>query len=177
MYRIRNGVRKRSSAARLHGALGGGCDEHRVRPYHARSAADCRGIAVLQHGLQKLFGMLGGMGPAGATAPLFSLMGAAGVLEFAGGILLVLGLLTRPIAAILLLEMVYAFATVHAPQGGAPIQNQGELALLYGSIFMFLMGAGAGPFSIDAWVPAVRRSERRHRLDDRRAPVSAHATL
>jgi len=126
------------------------------------------GLLFMQHGLQKLFGMLGGMGTPGVAAPLGSLMGVAGVLEFAGGILLVLGLLTRPVAAVLLLEMVYAFATVHAPQGGAPIQNQGELALLYGAIFMFLMGAGAGPFSIDAWVPAVRRIERRQRLGDRR---------
>jgi putative oxidoreductase len=124
-------------------------------------------LLFMQHGLQKLFGILGGMGTSGATAPLMSLMGAAGLLEFAGGILLALGLLTRPVAAVLLLEMVYAFVTVHAPQGGAPIQNQGELALLYGSIFLFLMGAGAGPFSIDAWMPAHRAHDRRHGLDRR----------
>jgi len=130
------------------------------------------GLLFMQHGLQKLFGLFGGMGGPGVTAPLMSLMGVAGVLEFAGGILLVLGLLTRPVAAVLLFEMIYAFATVHAPQGGAPIQNQGELALLYASIFMFLMGAGAGPFSVDAWVPVARHHERRH--GDRRA-TPAHA--
>ncbi len=125
------------------------------------------GLLFMEHGLQKLFGMLGGM-----QAPIDSLMGVAGILEFGGGILIVLGLATRPVATILFLEMVYAFTTVHAPQGGAPIQNQGELALLYGSIFLFLMNAGAGPLSVDAWVPVSRYTERRGPIRDRR---EAHA--
>ena len=79
-----------------------------------------------------------------ATVPLVSLMGLAGVLETGGGLLLVLGLFTRPIATVLLLEMLYAFATVHLPQGGAPIQNHGELPLLYALIWAFLAGNGAG---------------------------------
>ena len=89
------------------------------------------GALFMQHGLQKLFGMFGGfMGTPGATAPLASLFGVAGVLELIGGTLLVLGLLARPAAFVLLGQMLYAFLTVHAPQGGAPIQNGGELALL-----------------------------------------------
>ena len=108
------------------------------------------GLLFMEHGLQKLFGLFGGIGPTGGTAPLFSLMGLAGVLESGGGLLLVLGLFTRPVAVALLLEMLYAFATVHLPKGGAPIQNGGELALLYGLIFAFLAGNGAGPASLDS---------------------------
>jgi putative oxidoreductase len=108
------------------------------------------GLLFMEHGLQKLFGLFGGMGPTGGTAPLFSLMGLAGVLESGGGLLLVLGLFTRPVAVVLLLEMLYAFATVHLPRGGAPIQNGGELALLYGLTFAFLAGNGAGPASLDS---------------------------
>lgn len=108
------------------------------------------GLLYMEHGLQKLFGLFGGMGPSGGTVPLVSLMGLAGVLESGGGLLLVLGLFTRPVATILVLEMLYAFLTVHLPQGGAPIQNHGELPLLYALIWAFLAGNGAGPASLDS---------------------------
>src|SRR6476646_2210062 len=73
------------------------------------------GLLFMEHGLQKLFGLLGGfMGTPGATAPLLSQMGLAGVLELVGGTLLVLGFLTRPAALVLLGEMLFAFFTVHA---------------------------------------------------------------
>jgi putative oxidoreductase len=104
----------------------------------------------MEHGLQKLFGLFGGIGPSGGSVPLFSLFGLAGVLECCGGLLLVLGLFTRPVTVVLLLGMLYAFLTVHLPKGGAPIQNGGELALLYGLIFAFLAGNGAGPASLDS---------------------------
>jgi putative oxidoreductase len=116
------------------------------------------GALFMQHGLQKLFGLFGGMGAPGATAPLMSQMGLAGVLEVGGGLLLILGLLTRPVAFILVGEMLYAFLTVHAPQGGAPLQNGGELALLYGVIFVFLFTNGGGPVSLDG---ALARRARR----------------
>jgi putative oxidoreductase len=107
------------------------------------------GALFLQHGLQKLFGAFGGMGAPGAAAPLMSQMGLAGVLETGGGLLLILGLLTRPVAFVLLAEMLYAFLTVHAPKGGVPLQNGGELALLYAIIFTFLGTNGSGPLSLD----------------------------
>jgi putative oxidoreductase len=67
------------------------------------------GLLYLQHGSQKLFGVLGGFGgEPGATAPLFSLMGLAGVLEIFGGLAIALGLLTRPVAFMLAGEMVTA---------------------------------------------------------------------
>lgn len=108
------------------------------------------GLLFMQHGLQKLFGMFGGFGGTpGATAPLFSLMGLAGVLETFGGLLVVLGLLTRPVAAVLVIEMLVAFVLKHLPRGGFPIQNGGELALLFALVFAFLAANGAGPYSLD----------------------------
>jgi putative oxidoreductase len=115
-------------------------------------------LLFMQHGVQKLFGWLGGMGGEGASAPLVSLMGLAGVLEVFGGALILLGLLTRPIAILLALQMIVAYFMVHMPQGGFPVQNQGELALMYAASFVFLFGNGAGPFSIDRWM-ARRRAD------------------
>ena len=116
------------------------------------------GLLFMQHGLQKLFGMFGGFGGTpGATAPLDSLMGVAGILELVGGALLVAGLFVRPVALILLVEMVAAYFQAHLPQGGMPIQNGGELALLYALVFAFLAARGAGPVSVDA-----RRLHTRH---------------
>jgi putative oxidoreductase len=109
------------------------------------------GLLFMQHGLQKLFGLFGGFGGTpGATAPLMSQMGLAGVLEVGGGLLLVLGLFVRPVALILLIEMIAAYVMAHLPNGAAPIQNGGELALLYAFIFLFLAARGAGPASVDA---------------------------
>jgi putative oxidoreductase len=109
------------------------------------------GLLFMQHGLQKLFGLLGGFGGTpGATAPLMSLMGLAGVLEFVGGLMLVLGLFVRPVALILALEMIVAYVQAHLPNGGFPVQNGGELALLYALVFLFLAARGAGPLSVDA---------------------------
>ena len=108
------------------------------------------GLLFMQHGAQKLFGWFGGMGESGGTAELFSLMGLAGVLEFFGGLLVVVGLLTTPVAAILALMMLVAYFMAHAPQGGLPIQNQGELALLYMAAFAFLSVSGSGPASLGA---------------------------
>ena len=113
------------------------------------------GLLFMQHGAQKLFGMFGGMGPNGGTVELMSQFGLAGVLEFFGGLLIVLGLLTRPVALVLALEMLVAYFQAHFPRGGAPIQNQGELPLLFMLVWLFFAGNGAGPASIDA---ARRRS-------------------
>ena len=109
------------------------------------------GLLFMQHGLQKLFGLFGGFGGTpGATAPLMSQMGLAGVLELGGGLLLVLGLFVRPVALILFIEMIVAYVMKHLPNGAVPVENGGELALLYGLIFLFLAARGAGPVSVDA---------------------------
>jgi len=109
------------------------------------------GLLFMEHGLQKLFGMFGGFGGTpGATAPLASQMGLAGILETGGGLLLVLGLFTRPVAFLLAGEMLVAYFQAHFPRGGWPLENGGELPLLYVVVFLFLAANGAGPASLDA---------------------------
>lgn len=130
------------------------------------------GLLFMQHGAQKLLGWFGGFGgEPGATAPIASMMGVAGVVELVGGAMIVVGLLTRPIAAVLVLQMIAAYVIAHLPQGGAPIVNQGELALLYALVFAFLAAAGAGPASVDA---AIRGG---HRCPERTDRASADDEL
>jgi putative oxidoreductase len=107
------------------------------------------GFLFLQHGLQKTFGLLGGMGAEGVRAPLQSMMGAAGLMEIIGGAMIIIGLFTRPVAFILAVEMIAAYAIAHVPNGPWPIQNGGELALLYAMVFLWLGAYGAGPLSVD----------------------------
>lgn len=99
------------------------------------------------HGGMKLLGWFGGM-PHGM--PLSPLLTVAGVIELVGGVLIFLGLATRPAAFIASGEMAVAYFTSHFPRGFWPIVNQGELAVLYCFIFLFLAATGAGPFSLDA---------------------------
>ena len=82
--------------------------------------------------------------------PLFSFMGFAGALEVIGGILIVLGLFTRVTAFILSGMMAVAYFMAHAPQSFHPIQNGGELAIMFCFVFLYFAAAGAGPWSIDA---------------------------
>jgi putative oxidoreductase len=107
-------------------------------------------LLFMQHGLQKLFGFFGGVGPDGGPVPLISQLGLAGVLETFGGLLLVLGLFTRPVALLLALEMLVAYFQVHFPRGGLPIENRGEVPLLFMLVWLFFAGNGAGPASLDA---------------------------
>ncbi len=107
------------------------------------------GFTFLCHGAQKLFGLFGGMGGHGARATLLSLFGAGGVLEFFGGLLIILGLFTRPVAFILCGEMAVAYFHAHNPRGIWPIRNGGELAVVYCFVFLYLCVAGAGPVSLD----------------------------
>ncbi len=108
------------------------------------------GLLFLQHGGQKLFAWFGGIGAPGAPVHLASEMGLAGVLEFFGGGAILLGLLTRPVAFLLSGEMAVAYWTAHAPHGGWPIQNHGELAVVYCFVFLFLAANGGGAWSLDA---------------------------
>lgn len=107
-------------------------------------------LLFMQHGAQKLLGMFGGFGPEGGTAQLVSLYGAAGIIELFGGLLILIGLFTRPVALIAAIEMLIAFFYAHFPQGGAPVENGGELPLLYALVWLFLAANGAGPLSADA---------------------------
>jgi putative oxidoreductase len=102
----------------------------------------------MQHGAQKIFGLLGGS--RGGPPPFLSQSWFAGVLEFFGGLLLLLGLFTRPVAFILSGMMAVAYFQVHATRGFWPIQNAGELAALYCFVFLYLSAAGGGPWSLDS---------------------------
>lgn len=109
------------------------------------------GFLFLHHGGQKLFGWFGGSGgDSGGSVALMSQMGLAGVLEFYGGIAIVLGLFTRPVAFLLAGEMAVAYLMAHQPRGAWPIQNHGESAVLFSFIFLFLAAHGAGGLSVDA---------------------------
>jgi putative oxidoreductase len=100
----------------------------------------------LQHGAMKLFGY---PGAGDHKVELMSLFGLAGVLEFFGGALILLGLFTRPVAFILSGEMAFAYFMAHAPQGFWTIVNQGEAAVFYCFVFLYFSAAGGGPWSLD----------------------------
>jgi len=105
---------------------------------------------MMQHGVQKLFGLLGGVGPNGETVEIMSQMGLAGVLETFVALLVLVGLFTRPAAFILSGEMAVAFFQAHFPRAFWPVQNGGETPVLLCFIFLFFAAFGAGSFSLDA---------------------------
>jgi putative oxidoreductase len=106
------------------------------------------GFLFMEHGAQKLLGFPPSP-QGGAGGPLPSLMMVAGGLELFGGLLILLGLFTRPVAFILAGEMAVAYFMAHAPQGFWPVLNKGELAVLYCFVFLYLAVAGGGPWSVD----------------------------
>ena len=106
------------------------------------------GLLLLQHGTGKLLKF-----PPGAVPPTFnlnSMPGYAGYIEFVCGILLIIGLFSRPAAFVASGMTAVAYFMVHAPQGFFPILNRGELAVLYCFAFLYLAAAGPGPWSLDA---------------------------
>lgn len=107
------------------------------------------GLLLLQHGTAKVldFPFIEKMANVDPT----SRGGIAGFLELFGGALLVLGLFTRPVAFVMSGLMAFAYFLAHAKRSFFPIINEGELAVLYCFVFLFLAAAGAGPWSVDAW--------------------------
>lgn len=106
------------------------------------------GFLMMTHGMQKLFNYPPGP-PGYFPAELFSLTGVAGILEFGGGLLFLLGLFTRPVAFILSGLMAVAYFMGHAKNGFWPILNGGELAALYSFVFLYFAVAGGGRWSLD----------------------------
>jgi len=110
------------------------------------------GLLFLEHGTQKLLNFP----PRVNNAPmpdLTSLSGVQGIIELVGGIMIILGVFTRPVAFILAGDMAVAYFYAHAPRGFFPISmggNGGELAIMYCFVFLYLMVAGAGAWSVDA---------------------------
>jgi putative oxidoreductase len=110
----------------------------------------------MEHGTQKLLGFP----PLDRAAPeLLSLSGIAGVLELVGGALLVPGLFTRPVAFILSGEMAVAYWIAHAPRHFFPVLNEGDAAILYCFVFLYLAVAGGGAWSLDNVLRERRRQE------------------
>ncbi len=105
------------------------------------------GLMFWQHGARKLFGWLGGT----AIDSWFSWpMGVAGFLEFFGGILILIGFKTRPVAFLLCGEMAVVYWWRHfSVDAFWPIVNRGEAPVLFCFIFLFLWAAGPGAFSLD----------------------------
>ena len=108
------------------------------------------GYCFMLHGLQKLFGVLGGP----EDLELVSLLGLAALIEAVGGALIALGLFTRPAAFIASGEMAAAYFIAHAPRDDGmflfPVTNQGEPAVLFCFVFLYLAAAGPGAWSLDA---------------------------
>ena len=101
------------------------------------------------HGTSKLFSFPAGAGPPHPIA-LASLPGIGGVIEAFGGLLLLLGLFTRPIAFLAAGEMAVAYFMVHARNGFWPLVNHGEAAVIFCFVWLYFVAAGPGPWSLDA---------------------------
>ncbi|NBB51765.1 DoxX family membrane protein [Rhizobium sp. CRIBSB] len=121
----------------------------RLNPHASKVLSGLRvitGLMFTQHGTQKIFGF-----PAEAMGPfdIASQMGVGGVLELVGGVLIILGLFTRPVAILMSGMMAVAYFQFHAPGGLYPMVNKGELAALYCWVFLYLGFAGPGVWSVD----------------------------
>lgn len=123
------------------------------------------GFLFLQAGGLILFGWYGGM-PGGQSVTLMSQTGIGGILEFFGGIAIMLGLFTRPVAFILSGMMAVAYWQFHAPNGAWPVQNQGMPAVLFCFIFLYMAAKGAGDWSLDALFRRLPPEQRRERHDN-----------
>ncbi|MGD8348872.1 MAG: DoxX family protein [Gammaproteobacteria bacterium] len=120
-----------------------------VNAWRPRVLSILRAVAAflfMQHGTQKMFGF-----PAAQRYEfeLFSMSGVAGTLEVFGGLLLLIGLFTRPVAFLLSGLMAFAYFIAHAPRGFWTLTNGGELAALYAFLFLYLALAGGGSWSAD----------------------------
>jgi len=131
-------------------------------PWKGRMLSVLRIVTALlyfEHGTNKIFGW-----PASARPPepyvLMSLDGLGGILETFGGLFILVGLFTRPVAFLLSGEMAVAYFKVHFPRSIFPIANGGDNVVLFCFVYLYLVFAGAGSWSIDA----VRARARRHRL-------------
>ncbi len=119
----------------------------RYSPYALAVLRIVAALIFMEHGTQKLFGF-----PAaseGGQPPLLSLLGIGGVLEFVGGLFILVGLFTRPVAFLLAGEMAVAYWLFHAPRAFYPVLNGGDAAILYCFVFLLLVFTGPGAWSLD----------------------------
>ena len=112
------------------------------------------GLLFLAHGVVKLFGFPPDAQP--GQVELMSLLGAAGIIEVVGGTLIMIGLFTRPAAFIASGQMAVAYWMMHAPASPYPVNNGGDAAILFCFLFLYLVAAGPGAFSVESRLPARR---------------------
>lgn len=117
------------------------------------------GLMFFTAGTMKLFNVPPAPMP-GFPVKILSEMGAAGVIETIGGLAIVLGVFTRPVAFVLAGEMAVAYFQVQFPQSFFPTSNGGVPAVLYCFLFLYLIFAGAGPWSLDAMIAHRKFGER-----------------
>jgi putative oxidoreductase len=138
----------------------------RWAPYTLSVLRIIAAFLFLQHGSMKLF-----LVPAGQMSKpveLVSLLGLAGVLEFFGGLLLLMGLFTRTVAFILSGEMAVAYFYAHALHAFSPLVNRGELAVLYCFLYLYFVMVGGGAWSVDAFLK--RGSASNEEVDEENIP-------
>lgn len=127
----------------------------KYQPYALAILRIATALTFMAHGTQKMFGFPESrMGGGGFS--LFSLMGVAAVLEVVGGLAILAGAFTRPVAFVLAAEMAYAFWFFHMPMGGTiiPVANGGDAAVLFCFVFLYLVFAGPGAWSVDRMMRA-----------------------
>ncbi len=108
------------------------------------------GLMFFQHGGQKILGLFGGMGESGGTAAVGSLMFFAGLIELLGGLFVAVGFKADIAAFLSSGQMAVAYFMSHASRGLFPIQNRGELAVVYAFVFLYIAVKGSGIWSVDA---------------------------
>ena len=121
----------------------------RLSAYQPQALAALRIMSALlfiEHGTQKFFNFPPAEQPFG---DLMNLIGVAGTLEVVGGLLLLVGLFTRPVAFVLCGFMAVAYFMAHAPQSFFPVNNRGDAAVLFCFVFLYLSAAGPGAFALD----------------------------
>ncbi len=119
---------------------------HRIHPYLLSILRIIAGLLFIQHGCAKILGII----PTPNQPAFLSLIWFAGLIELVGGALLIIGLKTRFVAFICSGLMAFAYFIGHFPKGFIPLLNQGNLAILYCFVFLYLASAGAGPLSLDS---------------------------
>lgn len=127
----------------------------RYAPHALAALRIVAALLFMAHGTQKLFGFPAP--PGGGYPAVFSLLWFGGVMELVGGALVLLGLFTRPVAFLLSGEMAVAYWMFHAPRNFYPVLNGGDASILYCFVFLLLVFAGPGKWSLDG---ALRRRRR-----------------
>lgn len=117
-------------------------------PYALAALRIATALSFIAHGTQKLLGFPASQMPGGVE--LLSLFGLAGILELVGGLAILLGLFTRPVAFVLAGQMAVAYWMMHVPRGGLiPVSNGGDAAVLFCFVFLYLVFSGPGAWALD----------------------------